>query len=471
MERILGCVEPRLFTPPLSELTPETSMGFDVIEWLENDLEQTLYPHQKWLYIHALEYQPGTTLLRFRHVLCLMARRNAKTHSLTFLTAYQMTHGVSSVLNSSASLDTARESFLDLENLFADYPEVFGPVKARHVNGQLEINLLKFRSRYKLVPANRRGGRGLNAGLAVADEIREMRDWESYSALEPTTIAVENSQFWMLSNAGDLQSIVLNSVRARALEGTDPHLFIAEWSAPDKCQLDDRFAWAQANPLMNRMWDESSLEASLNKPASEFRVENLCMSVPSLSEAIPAQAWADCIDPIPFTKEQRSRTVLGIDISPDGQQISVVAAVKLTDLRIRVEGVAIYQSSQHMRQELPDLIARIRPLKLAWFPESCGAIATDLKALKMNEELSGRAVSHACAELADLVKAGRIAHAGDPVLTDQIISTRKLTSGGGWKFNRRGGYCSAAYATAGAVHLARSLPDPTPLRLITPENR
>jgi hypothetical protein len=445
-------------------------MGFDVIDWLENDLNQTLFPHQKWLYIHALEYQPGTTLLRFRHVLCLMARRNAKTHSLTFLTAYQMTHGVRSVLNSSASLDTARESFLDLENLFLDHPSAFGPVKARHVNGQLEINLPRFNSRYKLVAANRRGGRGLNAGLAVADEIREMRDWESYDALEPTTIAVRNSQFWMLSNAGDVQSVVLNAVRARALEGAE-HLFIAEWSAPEKCQLDDRAAWALANPLMNRMWDESSLEASMNKPAASFRVENLCMFVPSLSEAIPTQAWANCLDPIPFTKEQRARTVLGIDISPDGRNISVVAAVKLTDLRIRVEGVATYQSSQHMRQELPELLKAIRPVKVAWFPEGAGAIATDLKGLKANVELSGRQVFSCCQELADLVKAGRIAHNGDALLTEQIVSTRKLTSGSGWKFDRRGGNCTAAYATAGAIHLARKLPDPTPLRLITPKNR
>jgi hypothetical protein len=197
----------------------------------------------------------------------------------------------------------------------------------------------------------------------------------------------------------------------------------------------------------------------------------MCMFAPSLSQPIPASAWNDCMDPVPFSTEQRARTVLGVDISPDGQSIAVVAAVKLTDGRIRVEGVATYQSSQEMRQELPELIRLIRPLKLAWFPESAGAIKTDLKALRMNVELSGRAVTSACAELADLVKAGRIAHAGDPLLTEQIVGTKKLNSGEGWKFNRKGGYCTAAYATAGAVTLARSLPDPTPLRLITPENR
>jgi phage terminase large subunit-like protein len=32
----------------------------------------------------------------------------------------------------------------------------------------------------------------------------------------------------------------------------DPSLCLLEWSAPDGCELDDRKAWAQANPGLSK---------------------------------------------------------------------------------------------------------------------------------------------------------------------------------------------------------------------------
>ena len=52
---LLGSTEPRLFTPPLRELTEETSWGFDVIWFARQILKKPLSPWQEWLAIHALE--------------------------------------------------------------------------------------------------------------------------------------------------------------------------------------------------------------------------------------------------------------------------------------------------------------------------------------------------------------------------------------------------------------------------------
>ena len=71
-----GNEEPRVFTPPLRELTPATSRGFACIEFAESILEITLYPWQKWLLIHALEVLPDNTY-RFRTVVLLVARQNS----------------------------------------------------------------------------------------------------------------------------------------------------------------------------------------------------------------------------------------------------------------------------------------------------------------------------------------------------------------------------------------------------------
>ena len=60
---LLGSTEPRLYTPPLRELTPETSAGFSVIQFAEELLGIELLPWQKFLLIHALEIRPD---VRFR---------------------------------------------------------------------------------------------------------------------------------------------------------------------------------------------------------------------------------------------------------------------------------------------------------------------------------------------------------------------------------------------------------------------
>ena len=55
MSKLVGYEEPRIYTPPLRELTPETTLGFEVIAFSENVLGIKLHPWQKWLFIHALE--------------------------------------------------------------------------------------------------------------------------------------------------------------------------------------------------------------------------------------------------------------------------------------------------------------------------------------------------------------------------------------------------------------------------------
>lgn len=53
-----GITTPRIFTPPLRELTPATSNSYAVIEFAEKFLHVHLYPWQKWLLIHGLELLP-----------------------------------------------------------------------------------------------------------------------------------------------------------------------------------------------------------------------------------------------------------------------------------------------------------------------------------------------------------------------------------------------------------------------------
>src|SRR5699024_10012649 len=84
-QELLGKETPRLFTPPLRELTDETSFGFEAIEVAETLLGERLYPWQRWFLKHSLELAPGSHTydefpkLRYSTVLLLVARQCGKS--------------------------------------------------------------------------------------------------------------------------------------------------------------------------------------------------------------------------------------------------------------------------------------------------------------------------------------------------------------------------------------------------------
>ena len=179
-----GLTEPRLFTPPLRELTPETSYGFDVVDFAEQDLGMELHPYQKWLYIHALEKLPDG-LLRFRIIIVLIARQNGKTTWWKILVLYCMYVLGWSALSTAQDLDTAESTWQDVVDWVMDTddedvwlrPDLAEAVaKVVQVNGKKSLNLTT-KEKYKAKAASRRAGRGLSAELIGLDELREQQSW------------------------------------------------------------------------------------------------------------------------------------------------------------------------------------------------------------------------------------------------------------------------------------------------------
>ncbi|GIG42991.1 terminase [Dactylosporangium siamense] len=468
--RRLGIAKPRIYTKPLRPLTPESTSGYEVIDWCKSALGWTPLPWQRFLLLHAQELQEDG-LPRFRTVLVVAARQQGKSSLITALSLWWLSQGVPLILGTSSSLDTAREVWENAVEFAEDLPDVFGRVKVRRSNGDWQLTVGN-RCRYKIAAAGRRGGRGLTAHRVVEDELREHRDFEAHAAADNATLAVGDAQTWMLSNAGDAGSIVLNHFLALGRSGEDPSLGLFEWSAPDGCEITDRHAWRQANPSLGRTITERALTSKLSQPASVFRTENLAQVVAAVNEAVSADAWAACHDPGTLDAH-RSRVVVCLDLSPDLQHSTLVAAATLPDGRVRVEVVAAWQSTAEVRASLPGLLARIRPRTFGWFPSGpAAALGTDIARVRNAQGFTVGQTNAICQGLAEFAAAGRVAHNGDPLLAAHVLGAKRLTSGDGWRFSRRdGGHADAAYSAAGAIHLARSLPAPAKLRLITvPEN-
>lgn len=462
---LVGRAAPRVSTKPLRPLTPATSDGYAIVDWARSTLGWNPMPWQRWVIIHAGEKLPDGSP-RFSNILVEVARQNGKTSLINTLALYWLAHGIPLVLGTSSTLDVAREGWEYAVQTAEDTPEVFGKVKVRRSNGDWQLSV--GRGRYKVCSASRRGGRGLTVHRLIEDELREHHSWDAHAAAANATVAVPDAQTWMLSNAGSPESIVLDHFRALGLSGEDPTLGYYGWTAPEGCELSDREAWRQANPGLGYTITERALEAKLAQPASIFRVENLCQSTASASEVVTSDAWSNCYDPGTLDSA-RSRVALCLDVSPDLQHATLCAAAMMPDSRCRVEVVAAWTSTSEVRQDLPELLAKIKPRVFGWYPHGpAAALRADLSTVRRAQGFSAAETSAACQGFAEYVAAGRVAHAGDELLAAHILGAKRYSVGDGWRFSRRdGGHCDAAYAAAGAVHLARSIPAPPKLRLVT----
>lgn len=478
-----GCTEPRLFTPPLRELTPETSYGYAVIQFARDVLNLPLTPWQQWVVIHAGELlEDGRP--RFRKVLILVARQNGKTHLLKVLAAFWMTvQRVQQVLGLSTTATAAREAW-DKTRELIESNSILLPFLAnvRTANDDPHMRTVEG-CIYRTRAANRQASRGLTVDRIIFDELREQKSFEAWDAVMPTMAARSHAQAIAISNAGDDRSIVLNSLQASALEyiasGTgDYRLGLFEWSAHPADDITSPQTWAKANPNMGHIFTEDELHGDAVDAVNQggevlagFKTERLCMRVSALDAAVDPDKWAACFDTsISLAALDKSKLSYFYDESLTRSHGTLMAAGVVNDV-VRIELVNEWRDTA-MRNVVPDLTKIIKKhgiRSLGIFPIGpAAAIATRLKALsipgfKVNEVTSE--LTEACMGFADEVTSKTISHQSneqfEQVLSQQVLAAEKKWLADRWRFTRRNvGNTDAAYAAAGAVLLARSTPEP-----------
>ena len=490
---MLGSITPRLWTPPLRELTPATSVGFDQVRFARDTLRHPADPWQEWLFIHAGELLPDGRP-RFRIVIVLVSRQNGKTEALVILSLYwQFVQAVPLILGTSTKLDYAKESWTKATKLVearsraddADARDLRSlmpkPRWKREANGEQESWTTED-SRYKIAASNEEGGRSLTIHRLVCDELRQHRTYAAWGAAEPATSAVWDAQIWALSNAGDDRSVVLNDLRDAAVEFImtgvgDPRIGLFEWSAPEDADPTDIHALAQANPNLNRRQDGEVLMAKAQlakrkggEALTTFKTESMCIRVKNLNPAMDPQSWTDCYQ-LGDLAGVRSRVALVLDVAPDGEHVTLAAAAVLPDGRVRGEVVEAWEGpgcTDKAVRALPGLVARVKPQAFGWFPGGPGAALTaqlrkregwppaGVTAQEIKSDLPA-----VCMGLADLVTSRMFVHSDDPLLNAQQGGAERRYIGDVWVFSRRGdGHVDALYAVGGAAHLARTLPAP-----------
>lgn len=479
----LGKDRPRLWTPPLRKLSPATSYGYDVVDFAANVMNLPLDPWERWTMIHAGELLPDGRP-RFRQVLILVARQNGKTLLAKILTLYWMfVERVPLVLGLSTTLGYAKVSWTDCIDMARENPYLQNEIgQIRYTIGE-ECFPTTHGSNYRIAAANRRAGRSLTVHRLIVDEIREHDSWDAWNAATNAMNAVPYGQVVAISNQGDDRGVVLDALRTAGLEYIetgkgDPRLGLFEYSAPDGAEVDDLKALAQANPNLGHRIDPDSLlgaakraKAAGGEELAGFRTEVLCQRVILLDPAVDPDGWkkAGTNQPIDLANH-RDKVALCVDVSLDGSHATLAAAA-VVNRKIHVEVIAAwdgYGCTKQLRADLPSIVKKIRPRTLGWFPAGPAAsVAADLSGKGSPdwpprrvtlEDIRGD-VTAVCMGFAEQVATGEVVHPNDPMLTEHINNAQKLRRGDGWTFTRRGvGPVDGAYAVAGAVHLARTLP-------------
>ncbi len=486
-----GSTLPRLYTPPLlgrredagirpgcscrCGLSPATSRGFEVIRWAQR-IGIKLHPWQRWLLVHALELDETCTRYRFRTVLVLVARQNGKTLLKMVLTLWRLYECDDRLIVGTAQDRAQAKEVMNqgLVPLMLDNPvlrERFDPSAGDPADrvgiwhktlGEEHFRLdSEFGPRYLIKALNRGAGRGLwDVREINIDELREQTDFAGWSAISKVAMAAGPwAQIWCTSNAGDRTSLLLNHLRGISLGGGDPSLFHAEWSATEEAGYElDSPEWAQANPSLGYPGGptiEAIRSSFRTDPPAVFRTEVLCQFVDAMNAAVDMPAWQAGEDPsVPLSE----RPVFCVEASPDScMHVTAVAASRLTDGRLRVARVGAWHDTMAARAEIWDLVDRLRPSVIGWFPTGPGAVlsATMRKLRPTPVAIKGAAVAEACMTLADQVRHRRILQPGDPLLDEHIARTNRIGSKSSWIFDRASiEPIDGAFAVAGAVHLA-----------------
>ncbi len=351
-----------------------------------------------------------------------------------------------------------------------------GLVKAGYVtitrgNGQESITI-PGAGTIRLVATTSDAIRGAATNLIIVDEARELSP-DQGQALEaaafPTQATGRGGQTWIVSNAGNGESVWLAGWRDRGRAAVDAGrrdgLALVEYAAPDGADPADEATWFAAHPgLAAGHVHVEHVRADFDVLAPDvFAAEYLGWWPETQIDTELVDAWLACelaaaapADPVVFA----------LELDVERTRVHIVAAGRdRATGRPAVELLVDREHGTWLAAEVARLVAVHRPLAVVW--DAAGpvaALAHDLADVPANLlPLGTRDVTAAAGAFHDLCLAGVIAHRPDDVLTEAVTAARRRRAGGSWLYERRqpGSGPLIAATMALWVHRDRSRSAPT----------
>ena len=401
-----------------------------------------LLPWQEYVLKDMLTIDKKGNWVRKTNLL-LIARQNGKTHLARMLILAHLLKWETNVLIMSSNRSMALDTFRQVTSVLENNDHLKGFVKQiRYANGTESIEMLSG-ARLDVVAATRDGSRGRTVnGLLFIDEVREISE-EGFRAATPTTRAHSNSHTLLTSNAGDAFSTVLNDLRERAISFPPKTFGFYEYSAPQYCKIEDRNAWAMANPSLGYTITEEAIEEAIaTSPIENTRTETLCQWIDSLSSPWPHGILEDTSDST-LEMAPGAYTVFGFDVSPSRRNGSLVAGQLLPDGRIGIGILETYSSQVaidelKMAASIKGWVDIYKPRLVCFDKYATQSIADRLSnSGVMVEDVSGQQFYKACGDLLEGLVNHRVVHNGQAELIQQMNNCAAKVNDSAWRIIKR----------------------------------
>ena len=433
----LGATEPRLHSPYLTG----RSRGQEIAELAES-INMPLLPWQAFVINDMCQIDEADMFIR-KTSLVLTARQSGKTHlARMMMLGHMFLFDSPRILVMSSNRAMALDTFREVTQAIEGSPVLSKQVKQiRFANGTESIEL-KNGNRLDIVAATRDGSRGRTASFLYIDEIREISE-EGFRAATPTTRAKANAQTLLTTNAGDSFSTVLNELRERCLSFPPTSLGFYEYSAPQFAQIDDRSAWAMANPALGYTVTEAALEEAVaTQPIETTKTELLCQWIASTQSPWPHMSVEDAGDK-DLKLSPGPLTIFAFDCSPSKRDGSLVMGQALPDGKIGVAVLETFHSDVAIDELfMADHIAKwckdYYPRMVCYDKYTTASIAKrlEINGIRIND-ISGQKGYQASGDLHEALANKRLVHSGQQVLIDHMANCAAKESDASWRIVRR----------------------------------
>lgn len=333
---------------------------------------------------------------------------------------------------------TTFEHFLRITSLIENTPDLDAKVRRiRRGAGEQAIELMNG-NRLRFLARTSASGRGLSGDTVYLDEAFALTP-EIMGALLPTLSAVPNPQLWYTSSHPKAHQRVLMELvqRGRTGEG-ESRLLYFDWGNQAGVALEDREAWARANPALGIRITEDFIQAELEAMRSfpdEFLRERLGVVVTeTASGVIPLAHWNDCTDKHSDAATGHASLVVG----PQMAWAAMAYAGKRTDGLTHVEVVRheagtewIVEACQRAHERTGNPVVVDPKSPTVGVLERLRAADVPLREVTTSDFVA------ACSALQADVLERRLRHQGQGILTAAVQGADIKPVGEAWAFSGR----------------------------------
>jgi phage terminase large subunit-like protein len=441
----------------------------DRVGVIAEQLGQPLMPWQQHVADVALEIDPATGRLWYRHVVLTVPRQSGKT-TLILAVAIHRALGFGEpqriVYAAQTRLDARMKLVYDQMPLVAKSP--FATSQTPRLASGEEAILWKNGSRHGISSNTEKAGHGGTLDLAFVDEAFAQVDDRLDQAFSPAMITRPQPQAWIVSTAGTVDSTYLNEKVAAGREAADDptsRMAFFEWSADPDADPADPATWASCMPALGHTVTESAVRAefeSLNLAEFKRAYLNIPTARHLFEPVIDLDLWESLAD---SASQIVGPLAFAVDITPDRSAAAIAVAGARADGVEHVEVIQHFSGVAGVAERLAELYDRYDEPPIGIDTGSAaGSIIPDLERLEVPfVSLGAKDMTAACGAFYDAVVEKRVRHLSQPPLNAALSSAKKRDLAGAWAWHRRdsGDICPLVAVTL-ARHVWSTMPDESP---------